>query len=213
MSALQAVSRSFLLVVAVAISACYSINGPESKGSRDARWANPLKVEGLPNFHQITPALYRGAQPEASGMRELKKRGIKTIVNFRHRHSDMDVLRSVGLEQYFNYIEIPTNTRSIDDDTVIQFLSVVKNRQNRPIFFHCQYGADRTGTMAAAYRIVVQGWRKEEAIREMKGGGFGFHALWRHLPKYLESLDIKKIRSALGSDGISSMEPPNETTL
>ena len=43
---------------------------------------------------------------------------------------------------------------------------------------HCQQGADRTGTMMAFYRIAVQGWPKDDAIAEMKNGGYGFHSIW-----------------------------------
>ena len=38
----------------------------------------------------------------------------------------------------------------------------------RPVFVHCKHGADRTGTMVAFYRILFEGWSKDEAIREMK---------------------------------------------
>lgn len=42
-----------------------------------------------------------------------------------------------------------------------------------------RHGSDRTGTMCALYRIAVQGWSKEDAIREMTAGGFGFHRIMR----------------------------------
>jgi hypothetical protein len=46
---------------------------------------------------------------------------------------------------------------------------------------------------------VVQGWSKAAAIREMTEGGFGFHAVWRNLPKYVERLDVPKLKRALES--------------
>ena len=39
---------------------------------RPSHWAPPLQREGLPNLHQVTPMLYRGGQPTAAGMRQLK---------------------------------------------------------------------------------------------------------------------------------------------
>ncbi len=47
---------------------------------------------------------------------------------------------------------------------------------------HCQRGADRAGTMCVLYCVAVQGWTKEEAIREMTEGGFGFYEIWKNLP-------------------------------
>src|SRR5690348_925184 len=42
-----------------------------------------LRVAGVPNFGKIDDHLYRGAQPHASGLPELKKLGISTIVDLR----------------------------------------------------------------------------------------------------------------------------------
>src|SRR5689334_9384351 len=39
--------------------------------------------EGIGNFGRISEHLYRGAQPDAEGMKSLKKLGVKLIVNLR----------------------------------------------------------------------------------------------------------------------------------
>lgn len=38
--------------------------------------------------------------------------------------------------------------------------------------FHCEFGKDRTGMVAAAYRILVQKWPVEKAKQEMMEHGF-----------------------------------------
>jgi hypothetical protein len=40
--------------------------------------------------------------------------------------------------------------------------------------------------------------RKEAALREMTGGGFGFHAVWQNLPAWIEQLDIEAIKREAG---------------
>jgi hypothetical protein len=70
---------------------------------RPEKWATPLKLPGLPNLHKVSDDLYRGAQPTADGMRELKKLGVKTVVNLRTARSDKDELGDTGLA----YEEIP----------------------------------------------------------------------------------------------------------
>ncbi len=63
---------------------------------------------------------------------------------------------------------------------------------------HCLHGADRTGPMCAIYRMAVEGWSKEEAIKEMKEGNFGYHSVWKNLISYLRELDLKKIKNEAG---------------
>src|SRR5579872_597354 len=42
-----------------------------------------LKIPGVPNPGKINDNLYRGAQPNEQGLKELKKLGITTIVDLR----------------------------------------------------------------------------------------------------------------------------------
>ena len=75
----------------------------------------------------------------------------------------------------------------------LAFMRIVSDPNNLPALVHCQHGADRTGAMCAIYCGAVQGWSKEEAIREMTEGNFGFHEIWQNLPDWLEALDMNEI--------------------
>jgi protein tyrosine/serine phosphatase len=85
-----------------------------------------------------------------------------------------------------------------EDEDVIRWLQVVTDKSKQPIFVHCQHGADRTGTMVAIYRIIVEGWSKEEAIKELTEGGFGFHSIWDELVDYIQKLDVDEIAKKAG---------------
>jgi len=161
---------------------------------RPATWAAPLRRPGLPNLYKVSDDLYRGAQPTAEGMGELKKLGIKTVVNLRSARSDKDELGDTGLA----YEEIPMKAWHAETEDAVRFLKIVTDKARTPVFVHCQQGADRTGTMSALYRIVVQGWTKDEAIREMTQGGFGHHAIFKNLPRFLRDLDVEELRRRVG---------------
>jgi hypothetical protein len=45
---------------------------------------------------------------------------------------------------------------------------------------------------------VVQGWTKEDALREMRDGGFGFHEVWQNLPGWIDQLDLEAVRKEAG---------------
>lgn len=173
-----------LLLVAVSLSAA----------ERPAKWAKPVKLEGTPNLHQVSPALYRSAQPTAGGFAALKKHGVQTIINLRSFHSDRKKIGDTGL----GYEHIYMKAWHAEDHEVVRFLQIVTNPKRQPVLVHCQHGADRTGLMCAVYRVAVQGWTKTEAIAEMKNGGYGHHKIFFNLERYLQKLDIAAISKRAG---------------
>jgi protein tyrosine/serine phosphatase len=154
------------------------------------QWAADVNLEGVPNCHKVSDDLYRGAQPDEEGMRQLEKFGIKTIINLRTFHSDDDEIKDVNIGSDL----IRMQPWRPEDKDVVRFLKIVTDKSKTPVFVHCQHGADRTGTMCAIYRIAVQGWSKDEAIEEMTKGDFGFHGIFENLVKYIRELDIEKIK-------------------
>ena len=197
-----------LAVVVIAVPSIYLIGEYDlpfgsyfSNSTRQAatvagqnKWARHIELPGLPNFYKVSDELYRGAQPTAEGMKQLEKRGVKTVVNLRALHSDRDELKSTDL----SYVHIGMTAWCVSDNDVIRFLRVVTDPNRTPAFVHCEHGSDRTGAMCASYRIVVQGWSKEEAIKEMTKGGYGFNRFWQNLPKFICKLNVQKIKHETG---------------
>jgi len=162
-----------------------------------ATWAKPVTpaIDTLPNLHRVSDVLYRGAQPTSpEGFRQLKAMGINTVVNLRSFTSGRKETTDAGLA----YESIYMKAWHPEDEDVVQFVRIVTDPARQPVFVHCQHGSDRTGTMCAVYRVVVQGWDKEAAIREMTEGGFGFHEVWAGLPKFLRDLDVPATRQKAG---------------
>jgi len=180
--------------------------GGKELADRPERWAKPLLLAGVCNLHKVSDDLYRSAQPSAEGLRNLKAKGIKTVVSLCSFHSDRQCgIYDTGLE----YDHIYMKTWHPEEEDIIRFLKVVTDKQRTPVLVHCTHGADRTGTMCAVYRIVVQGWSKSEAIQEMTAGGFGFHPIWNNLPQWIErNLDDATITRIRLSVGIKEPCPP-----
>ena len=159
---------------------------------RDASWAQPIAIDGVPNLHQVSEVLYRSAQPTAAGVKNLQGLGIKTVINLRSFHSDRKALAGLGLR----YEHLTMKAWHPEEKELARFLKIVMDPESQPVLVHCQHGADRTGTICAIYRMAVQGWTKEQALREMTAGGYGFHGVWENLKNYLEDLDIQRLRRA-----------------
>ena len=153
-------------------------------------WATKVDAPPLENFYRVGPGLYRGAQPDAAGMRKLKDLGVKTIVNLRLAHGDADEIG--GLDIAGEHIRIDPFKPNLDE--LAGFLRIATDPNRAPVFVHCQRGTDRTGLAVAAYRIVVCGWTKTQALDEMINGPFGYDGLFPNVPAFLESLDIPELR-------------------
>lgn len=167
---------------------------PQATVPRPPAWAQPLALPGLPNLHLVAPGVYRGAQPTAQGMRELEKLGVRLVINLRAFHNDKDEVAGTALRR----TDISFKTWHAEDEDVVRFLQLVADPANRPVFIHCMHGADRTGMMCAIYRMALQGWSSEAAIREMTQGGYNYHAMWMNLPVYLRKVDVAAVRAAAG---------------
>ena len=161
---------------------------------RPQNWAQPLEVAGVPNLHQVDEHIYRSAQPKAPGLRNLEERlGVRTVINLRNFNSDKREARNTQLALE----EMNINTWDVRDEHVVRVLKILRDRSRGPFLVHCQHGADRTGLMMAMYRMVEQGWSREDAMREMTQGGYGFHKTWRNIVRYVQRVDVDKIRAGL----------------
>lgn len=137
-----------------------------------------LQIAGIHNAGKITDFLYRGAQPDEQGLSELKKMGITTIIDLRgedHKKVEWERTRAESLGMRF--VHIPVRGWSTPtDEQLVQFLAFFHREQPQKIFVHCHYGDDRTGVFVATYRMTLENWPAEQALKEMYF--FGFNGFW-----------------------------------
>jgi tyrosine-protein phosphatase SIW14 len=154
---------------------------------------NNLTPTGVPIFAKVSEGLYRGGQPSEQGFAQLRKMGIRTVVSLRVFNSNKKLLSEMGFRQF----HISCKNLHPEEEDLIEFLRIVTEPANQPVFVHCRDGTDRTGMMVAVYRMVVQDWPLHEALAEMKA--FGFNEIWDSLEDYVEELDIAQIKSKLAA--------------
>ena len=163
--------------------------------ARDVNWAKPITISGLPNLNQVTPNLYRSAQPSAAGFAAGEKQlHLLTVLNLRESSSDGPLLLGTALGNQ----SVPMNAMHITTAEVISALKIIRAAEaNGPVLVHCLHGADRTGVVIAMYRIIYQDWSKEQALDEMKNGGFNFHSIFFNIPAFIKNADILMFKQAL----------------
>ena len=160
---------------------------------RPPDWATPVQLQGVANLYKITDYLYRSEQPTPEGMKNLERMGIKTIINLQVFDSDSDEIRGTGL----HLEEVSVKPWYIEDEDVVRVLRIIRKMENGPFLIHCWKGSDRAGVMSAMFRIIEQGWTKEEAIQEMVEGGYRFNRAWINIVQYVKQVDVERIQKKL----------------
>lgn len=159
-----------------------------ASSERPAEWAKPVPGKHLENFWQVSPLLYRSAQPYVDGFRDLQQLGIGEVLDLRLFHRDVP-----ATDTQLTLFRSPLLASDIDEKNVIGALQIIANAR-RPVLVHCLHGSDRTGLVVAMYRVVCQGWSKQQAIEEMENGGYGYHTMFGNIPEFIEKADIEAIR-------------------
>jgi protein tyrosine phosphatase (PTP) superfamily phosphohydrolase (DUF442 family) len=143
------------------------------------------RVNGIGNFGEVTPRLYRGAQPNKRGYAALAKMGVNIVVDTRgNRKSEAKEVRRHGMQ----YVAIPWHCPFPRDETFARFLKLMRDNPDKKVFVHCRLGDDRTGMMIASYRMAAEGWTADEAMVEMRQFGFNrlHHMICPRLSSYEE---------------------------
>lgn len=146
-----------------------------SQAAAAARAQEKSSDKDLPNFHQVNENLYRGGQPTEEGIKKLAAMGVKTIIDLRsadrRAKTEETLARNAGLK----FIDIDlSNWLKPSKADIELILKDIAAAENQPVFVHCKRGADRTGTVIAAYRISHDGWTAKQATKEAKKFGLGW---------------------------------------
>ena len=115
----------------------------------------------LKNFYRIGDGVYRSDQPSAACFRELEKFGMREILNLRCYHTDTKEAQGTSLILH----HLPTRATLLRLDDLVTAMQIIRDRKG-PLLFHCWHGSDRTGAVAAMYRMVFQHVPKQHAIDE-----------------------------------------------
>ncbi len=161
--------------------------------TRPSSWSQKADVEGLSNLYKVDEHLYRSEQPHSMEIKKLSDFGIKTILNLRNTRNDNRESKATNLNLNLNHV--PINTWRISYDDLVRSMIIIRKAE-KPVLVHCLHGSDRTGAVVAVYRIVDGGWTKEEAIKELQQGGYGYHQKWfPNIIELIASLDVEKFKA------------------
>ena len=148
-------------------------------------WYMGVRDQFFPtNFGVVEPGrVYRSGQISHRVIRDaLVRNHIGVIIDLSSKWEDTPdarAERATAAELGVQRINLTLRGNGLGDPAVYpQVLAdIVKaNREGKPVLVHCQSGAQRTGGIIAAYRILVEGHPPDAAFAEMEDYG--------HSPKH-----------------------------
>jgi protein tyrosine/serine phosphatase len=126
----------------------------------------------IDNFGRVNANYYRGAQPSGRDYADLAGIGIKTVIDLTQDGDPAEP--SIVQREGMKFFRIPMTTHETPSAAKLaQFLTLVNDPANQPVYVHCQGGRHRTGVMTAVYRMTNDGWTADRAFAEMKQYKFG----------------------------------------
>ncbi|HEY5550848.1 MAG TPA: dual specificity protein phosphatase family protein [Opitutaceae bacterium] len=169
--------------------ACVALTAAAAPRERPTNWAAPVIGTTLENCFRVSDELYRCEQPGTKDIADLSALGVRSILNLRRYHSNEKSLEKAGFTMLTERLEA-------DDLTVDDLVAALRQIREapKPVMVHCWHGSDRTGSVVAAYRIVFQGWTTDDALDELRHGGFGYHERWfPNIVVLFETLDANEL--------------------
>ncbi len=151
--------------------------------------ASPQAAAGeypsIKNFLRINPDFCTGGQPSMDDLVRLKAEGVRSILNLRrgsehNAEEEAQKAKELGL-RYFN---IPVNSADLKDEQVEEFLKLLADPDNRPVFIHCATN-NRVGAFWMIRRVLVDHWSLDAAEAEARRMGTHSQALFEFARAYL----------------------------
>jgi protein tyrosine phosphatase (PTP) superfamily phosphohydrolase (DUF442 family) len=148
-------------------------------------------VGGIANLDRVDGRLYRGAQPNALGLRYLHSLGVRTVINLRGADEwTLERQEAEALGMRYEHVPMEGFGRPRTED-VVKALSII-SRASTPVFVHCQFGCDRTGTIVACHRIQA-GMASDLALKDAEFHGMsGLEGQMKNFIRNYEPLHIER---------------------
>lgn len=120
------------------------------------------------NMDEIAPGVWRSNQPSPEQIRDVARRGIRTIVNLRGPSSwgsyylERETSGALGIAM----IDARLYSRMPPTPEEVEALFALFETADKPLLMHCKSGADRAGLGAALYMLWA-GRPPEAAARQL----------------------------------------------
>jgi uncharacterized protein (TIGR01244 family) len=142
---------------------------------------------GITNYTKVDAVVACGGATETSALEGLKADGFKSVVNLRlatEQGANIPENEAKAKALGLNYFHLPLSGSAPDPKVVDEFLGVVSNKTNQPVYIHCG-SANRVGAVWLVKRVLQDGWPVDKATTEAKAIGLSAPGLEKFALDYI----------------------------
>ncbi len=138
-----------------------------ARAQQDAAGQPQAPAPDLPKYLEVTPLLGTGGQPTDAGLKSLREKGYRAVVNLRTAQEKVDLAaeeklaRALGL----SYYSVPLVGTAPEESSALEFLRVMDGLKGEKVFVHCAT-ANRVGSVVMIQRVLRDGLTLEKAEEE-----------------------------------------------
>ena len=143
--------------------------------------------EGITNFTKVDAVVACGGATTTAALTGLKNDGFKSVINLRQASesgANIEENQAEAKKLGLNYFHLPLSGSQPDPKVVDEFLSIVSNKANQPVYIHCA-SANRVGAVWLVKRVIQDGWPIDKATKEAKAIGLSAPGLEKFALDYI----------------------------
>jgi uncharacterized protein (TIGR01244 family) len=136
-------------------------------------------IDGIRNYTKVDASIGCAGATDPNAMTAIAARGYKAVLNLREADEDgaqIPESKAAAEAAGLRFIHVPFKGSAPEDAVADEFLKVVTNTANQPLFINCG-SANRVGAMWLIKRMLVDHWPQERAVEEAKAIGLTSEAL------------------------------------
>ncbi len=153
----RTLKAALLGLMAAALTACHQLN------------PQPIEIAGVKNVVQDDRVYIAGAPTEA-GLREMKSRGVTTVIDLRGEQEGAAAERAAAESLGLNYIHIPMKSDQMSPEQAKAVVDGFEKHKGEKILLHCA-GGNRAGAAYGVYLGLSGKCAAEEALRAAEKAG------------------------------------------
>ncbi|HQX80661.1 MAG TPA: sulfur transferase domain-containing protein [Vicinamibacterales bacterium] len=177
-------TRALLAAALVALGVAAQAQAPTTP---PAPTAQKETIEGVRNYTKVDATVGCAGATDSKALANIAKAGYKAVLNLREATEAgalIDESKTAAEAAGLKYIHLPFKGSAPDPKVADEFLKIVGNTDNQPIFIHCG-SANRVGSLWLIKRMLVDKWPEEQAVAEAKAIGLSSDALQKFALEYV----------------------------